>query len=395
MSHKFIHTSDWHLGKKLFKESRLEEQEKFLSWLIFQIKKHQVETLCISGDIFDTPHPSSVAQTLYYQFLKEAVEETNIEIFIISGNHDGGKFLEAPLPFLKEKKIHIVGSLEEGKQYSYHRDGITYHLFPYFRSHELYNYARKHFPELITELDPSKHDPCLLLNSLLDTIFETKEGNKNVLLAHHLFGNGELSGSELGLSLSGLDSIPLSILKERFDYVALGHLHNHQYLSRENPVICYSGSPIPFRFSERSKKKINLVSDSNIEEIEVPHYRNLYEMKLNSENYKSELLELVKNLKASEFEAFLEVQLKTSRPLVGVADEIRDIIKDYPIKLLSLQTRLSNSNEIKENEFLKKDSTPAELFEAFYLEKYESENRVPSDLNALFNDLLEEARGEK
>ncbi len=399
MSINFIHTSDWHLGKKLFKESRLPEQEAFLSWLLVQIKKSNPKALLISGDIFDTPHPSSKAQALYYQFLKEAVDNSNIEIFIISGNHDSGRFLEAPIPFLKDRSIHIIGSLEvEKKTYSYHREGVSYHLFPYFRSHELYNYAREYFPEHLEGLNTNSSDTGLLLDKLIDHIFEIKEGNKNVLLAHHLFGNGELSGSELGLSLSGLDSIPLSLIKEKFDYVALGHLHNHQYLSKVDPIICYSGSPIAFRFSERKNKKINSVtlnSDIKVKEIAVPEFRKLYELKLNERNYKENLLELVKNQQDSfELESFLEVQISSDKPLRGISDEIRDLLQDSPIKLLSMQTRLIKGNELNEIKSRKKESTAEELFKDFYLQKYEGEKSVPKDLTGLFNELLSEARSE-
>lgn len=399
MSFNFIHTSDWHLGKKLFKESRLPEQESFLSWLLVHLKNSKTKTLCISGDLFDTPHPSSEAQTLYYQFLKEAVDNTDLEIFIISGNHDSGRFLEAPLPFLKEKSINVVGSLDSNKKtYSFHREGATYHLFPYFRSHELFNYARNHFPELLDGLTVEDTDSALLIDKLIDSIFEFKEGNQNILLAHHLFGNGELSGSELGLSLSGLDSIPLSLLKERFDYVALGHLHNHQYLSRTEPVICYSGSPIPFRFSERKIKKLNQISFSDngleVSEVNIPEFRKLYELKLNETNYKENLLELIKNHSHEELESFLEVQISSDRPLKGIADEIREMLSESSIKLLSLQTRLVGKQDVSEEKRENRDSSPEILFENFYLQKYSGEKELPRDLKNLFNDLLIEARSE-
>ncbi|MBK22619.1 MAG: hypothetical protein CME70_01330 [Halobacteriovorax sp.] len=398
MSIDFIHTSDWHLGKKLFKESRLPEQEAFLSWLLVKIKKLQPKALLISGDIFDTPHPSSKAQALYYQFLKEVVDNSKTEIFIISGNHDSGRFLEAPIPFLKERAIHIVGSLEvQKKTYTFHRDKVSYHLFPYFRSHELYNYAREYFPEHLEGLDANSSDTGLLLDKLIENIFDFKKGQKNILLAHHLFGNGELSGSELGLSLSGLDTIPLSLIKEKFDYVALGHLHNHQYLSKSDPVICYSGSPIAFRFSERKNKKLNHVEvDEGVQvnEIPIPEFRKLFELKLNEKNYKENILELVKNLTKTDHESFLEVQISSDKPLRGVSDEIREMLKDSPIKLLSMQTRLLSSENIDRNTRVRKESGPEELFDDFYLQKYEGEKKVPKELKSLFLELLDEARSE-
>lgn len=397
MSHRFFHTSDWHLGKKLFKESRLPEQEAFLTWLLVQIKKEKPNTLCISGDIFDTPHPSSEAQALYYGFLKEAVSENNLEIFIISGNHDSGRFLEAPIPFLKDQSIHIVGSLEASdRTYSYHREGVTYHLFPYFRSHELFNYAKETFPEEFEDKEQNT-DTEELLDKLIHSLFDFKEENQNILMAHHLFGNGELAGSELGLSLSGLESIPLDLLKNRFDYVALGHLHNHQYLSKQDPVICYSGSPIPFRFSERKNKKINSIllqkEGLEVEELPIPTFRQLYELKLSIDDFRENLLELVKNHSESKLESFLEVQIKSNKPLKGVSDQIRSLIEESPIKLLSLQTKITSDKTETKRSTDSKELSAEELFEQFYLHKYEGESKLPIELKNLFNDLLIEARG--
>ena len=67
---KILHTSDWHLGKKLFKISRLEEQELFLGWLHELIAREKVDVLLIAGDIFDTPNPPSQALKLYFDFLR-------------------------------------------------------------------------------------------------------------------------------------------------------------------------------------------------------------------------------------------------------------------------------------------------------------------------------------
>ena len=49
MTIKVIHTSDWHLGKKLFKRPRIEEQALFLNWLEEYIKRESINILLISG----------------------------------------------------------------------------------------------------------------------------------------------------------------------------------------------------------------------------------------------------------------------------------------------------------------------------------------------------------
>jgi len=66
---KVLHTSDWHLGKKLFKVSRLPEQRQFLLWLEKLIIEQNIDALVMAGDVFDTPHPPHDALVVYYEFL--------------------------------------------------------------------------------------------------------------------------------------------------------------------------------------------------------------------------------------------------------------------------------------------------------------------------------------
>ncbi|WP_372656201.1 exonuclease SbcCD subunit D, partial [Halobacteriovorax sp.] len=145
---KILHTSDWHLGKKLYKVSRIKEQELFLDWLSKYIIHENIDILLISGDIFDVPTPPNEALKLYFNFLKTLSEKKQIPIFIIGGNHDSSNFLEAPAPFLELNNIHVVGNLNELAKDNYspyvHNieikgEEVSICLLPYFRTHELFN----------------------------------------------------------------------------------------------------------------------------------------------------------------------------------------------------------------------------------------------------------------
>ncbi|HNS47673.1 MAG TPA: exonuclease subunit SbcD, partial [Bacteroidales bacterium] len=62
---KILHTSDWHLGKKLEGFSRLEEQETALSE-ICEIADHEnVDAVIVAGDLFDTFNPPSDAVEVF------------------------------------------------------------------------------------------------------------------------------------------------------------------------------------------------------------------------------------------------------------------------------------------------------------------------------------------
>jgi len=93
---KILHTSDWHLGQKFISKERTEEHEAALKWMLQVIDKQEVECLIVSGDIFDTFNPSSVAQNLYYDFLEDLRETKCKYAIIIGGNHDSPAMLNAP-----------------------------------------------------------------------------------------------------------------------------------------------------------------------------------------------------------------------------------------------------------------------------------------------------------
>lgn len=48
---RLLHTSDWHLGKRLFDKERYDVFEKFLAWLLSTIRQERVDTLIVAGDI--------------------------------------------------------------------------------------------------------------------------------------------------------------------------------------------------------------------------------------------------------------------------------------------------------------------------------------------------------
>ena len=63
---KILHTSDWHLGKKLVDKDRQEEQEKVMDEIIGIADSEGCDMVIVAGDLFDTYSPSSVAQRLFY-----------------------------------------------------------------------------------------------------------------------------------------------------------------------------------------------------------------------------------------------------------------------------------------------------------------------------------------
>nr|NJM04751.1 exonuclease subunit SbcD [Desulfobacula sp.] len=90
---KFLHTSDWHIGRSLYGRKRYDEFSAFLDWLAGFIEARGMDALLVAGDIFDTGTPSNRAQELYYGFLRRVSASCCRHVVIIAGNHDSPSFL--------------------------------------------------------------------------------------------------------------------------------------------------------------------------------------------------------------------------------------------------------------------------------------------------------------
>ena len=110
---KFLHTSDWHLGRSLYGRKRYEEFSAFLDWLAQTIESEKVDTLLVAGDVFDTTTPSNRAQELYYRFLCRVSASCCRHVVVIAGNHDSPSFLTAPKELLRVLDVYVVGSISD------------------------------------------------------------------------------------------------------------------------------------------------------------------------------------------------------------------------------------------------------------------------------------------
>lgn len=88
---KFLHTSDWHLGRDFMNYDLAPYQDYFLEQILTQIETHRPDALLITGDVLDKPNPSDADLDKLSGFLNEARQMTRI--ILIAGNHDGASRL--------------------------------------------------------------------------------------------------------------------------------------------------------------------------------------------------------------------------------------------------------------------------------------------------------------
>ncbi len=242
---KFIHTSDWHIGRLFQNISLLEDQLQALKQIKNYAKVHQVDALIIAGDIFDRSVPPADAVEALDNFFDEIASELQLPIIMISGNHDSAKRLGFGAGHMRQSGLHILNTVSdvttpvviESDSGPVHFYGIPYHD-----------------PVEVREAfacDVSTYDEAHTF--LVEQIKQVRVADVPSILISHCFIDGaEESESERPLSIGGADRVSYQPLED-FDYVALGHLHGPQHKGQKH--IRYSGSLLKYSFSEYQQKK--------------------------------------------------------------------------------------------------------------------------------------------
>lgn len=249
---KFLHLSDLHLGKRVHAFSMLEDQRFVLEQIAQMAQTQCVDAVVIAGDIYDKSIPPGEAVGLFDSFFTSLCAQ-GISVLAISGNHDSGERLNFGQTLLARQGVYLAGTFGEVMESVKlcDADGCTvqFHLLPWLRPMELRE-----------RLGLAESTQQCAVQAALETA-EWDNGARHVLLAHAFVTVGgtlpEQSESEI-VPIGGLDAVDAALF-DRFDYVALGHLHRPQRLGRDS--VRYAGSPLKYSFSEaRYPKSVPLVT---------------------------------------------------------------------------------------------------------------------------------------
>ena len=358
---KFLHTADWHIGRKLQGKDLLEDQQYVMNNLISKIVETKPDFLIIAGDLYDRSVPSKEATTLLQELLVKINIECNIPIFAISGNHDSRERLAIGEAWFSKHKFYLHTRLNQAFDKITIEDTDIY-LLPYFEPFE----AREYFEDatLTTHNSATKR--------VIDEIYKNIDMSKtNILVAHTFVSGGLETDSEREISVGTVENVAVGIF-EKFDYVALGHLHNPNAIKEER--IKYSGSPMAYSFSEATQTKgmrlVELTKEIFTEEfISLEQKRKLHNISTTYEEIFTKVFQQNFDCKNDYFSMELS-------GMEGVTDPLPRIKEYYPNTLILKQKRNNNSDsEIKfDKEMLTK--SPLELIEGFYNEQTGSELTV-------------------
>ena len=252
---KILHTSDWHLGRTFHRSPLTREHQQFIDELLNYVHAEGIDTLLISGDVYDSTIPTAESTTLLDQALTRLMR-AGVQVILSSGNHDSFRRLSYGAAFFEASGVHLRTSLEDATRPVELTDGIQrVHVYaiPYLA-------PRLHATAL--GVDPTHQ---AVLGAVTDAIRADAaerrargEGADRIIVMSHATvsdttGSADTtprSDSERDISVGGIDWVPASLF-DGFDYVALGHIHKRYPVT---PTIRYSGSPLGFSFSEEHNR---------------------------------------------------------------------------------------------------------------------------------------------
>ncbi len=344
---KVLHTSDWHLGNVLHGRKRYDEYEQFLNWLVGCIRDEQIDVLLIAGDIFDTTAPSNRAQELYFHFLNRVAEIHGLQVVVTGGNHDSPSLLNAPKPLLRQLHIHVVGAatpdiseevflLQSGDS----SESVIVCAVPYLRDRDIRTVEPgESIDDKMTKIQEGISDHY----RQVWTVAQSLRGDRTIpiIAMGHLFLAGcSPNGDERvrDLYIGTLDGVEPGRILHGFDYLALGHLHEHRKVTG-SPWCRYSGAPIPLGFGEAGQEKKVVVIDlpeegtRSVREVPVPCFLRLQKIP----GAISAIEQTLRGLCAGEERVWVEIVVESGGTSAGLQSRLHDLVRNSPVEILKIE----------------------------------------------------------
>jgi DNA repair protein SbcD/Mre11 len=259
---RVLHTSDWHLGRSFHGASLLDDQVTVLDAMVEVVRSESIDVVIVAGDLYDRQIPPADAVTVLSDALSR-LRAAGAVVVGITGNHDSAPRLRFGQSLLAHAGVHLRGDVrmaatpvvvpatDGGPDLAVY--AVPY-LEPEIARHQLARPDhRSHEAVLRLALDRARAD------------LATRPHVRSIAVAHAFAAGGTPCDSERVLRVGGADRVALGCF-DGFDYVALGHLHGRQAFG--DGRMRYSGSPLPYSFSEREQRKgvwvVDLAADGAV-----------------------------------------------------------------------------------------------------------------------------------
>ncbi|MCX5337708.1 MULTISPECIES: exonuclease SbcCD subunit D [unclassified Streptomyces] len=256
---RLLHTSDWHLGRAFHRVNMLGAQAEFIGHLVTTVREQGVDAVVVSGDVYDRAVPPLAAVELFDDALHR-LADLGVPTVMISGNHDSARRLGVGAGLIDRAGIHLRTEPAACGTPVVLADAfgdVAFYGLPYLE------------PALVKDqfgVEKAGHEAVLAaamdrVRADLAARARGERKTRSVVLAHAFVTGGEASDSERDITVGGVAAVPAGVF-DGVDYAALGHLHGCQTITER---VRYSGSPLPYSFSEADHRKSMWLIDLDAE----------------------------------------------------------------------------------------------------------------------------------
>ncbi|MGZ4794967.1 MAG: metallophosphoesterase family protein [Acidimicrobiia bacterium] len=259
---RILHTSDWHVGKGMRGQSRLDEHVAVLAEIAEIAAREAVDLVVVAGDLYESASPTADADKVVFDALLGL--RAVAPVVVIAGNHDNGARFEAIRPVFDRMGIVVRGRVappDDGGVVdidvaSGERARVA--MLPFCSPRHAVRAAEL----MALDAAAASGEYAAKLAALVERLCADPDpGAVNLLVAHCMVRDGRTGGGERAAQTSfepywlSATAFPASLA-----YGALGHLHLGQRVPTGAPV-WYSGSPIQVDFGEAGAGKQVLLVD--------------------------------------------------------------------------------------------------------------------------------------
>ena len=373
---RIFHLADLHIGKVVNGFSMLEEQGRVFTQVLQYIDQYAPQVVIIAGDVYDKTVPSVEAIRMFDEFLT-SLSAKDVAVLIVAGNHDSPERLSFGSILFEDNRIYVNGGFSEKIRKVKLIDDlgeVSFWLLPFLKQSQLRAYSEK------SALESNEAALVQLVNES-----GVNYNERNILVAHQFFiceGANEPSFSDSEINTVGsLEALKINQL-DRFDYIALGHLHRSQRVGSDH--IRYAGSPLKYSASEwqhhKSLTMIDLLDKENLSIFELPlePLRDMREVKGKFANIIAEALD-------DDYSAdYIHVVLTDEIAIVDAMNRLRQVFPnvmslDYDNDAMK---KRSFTNEVTAEKV--KLMTITELFTSFF------KDALGKEMNSMQKEIVQQ-----
>lgn len=374
MAVKILHTSDWHVGRRIRGRDRSEEHRAVLDELIEIAVSSEVDLTVVAGDLFDASSPTALSEEIVWRALMDLAEVS--PVVVVAGNHDSAARLDAVAPLLEMGRVTAVGaprSPHDGGTIELEDIGVKLALLPFVSQRGIVK------AEDIMGSDPDQHAGLFedRLRRIVESLTRDMTAETVNVLVSHLTVYGALAGGgERQAHIFGY-AVPSSLFPGHLSYVALGHLHRQQKMPHSSAV-WYSGSPLQLDFGEVADQKGVLLVEASpglpakVTAVPLSEGRRLKTIRGTLDEVLARSDDVTND--------YVKVVL-VEKARVGLSDEVRAAIPEV------VEVVLESSEPVRRESESRQKLKPTEAFHRYLTEKGVEDPLMES----LFAELLDEA----